>query len=85
MLKNYDVSTGHSLYSKHRFRNDVHHMVIFDDLLDSPCVRVRLYLTDDAYAVVKKEAANGHIRILQDAEVIEGTIVNKRKKKNSTR
>jgi len=25
--------------------------------MDSPCVRVRLYLTDDAYAVVKKEAA----------------------------
>jgi len=53
--------------------------------MDSPCVRVRLYLTDDAYAVVKKEAAIGHIRILQDADVIEGTIVNKRKKKNSTR
>lgn len=81
MSHNYEVSTGHTLYSKHRFRSDVRHMVIFDDLMDSPCVRVRLYLTDDAYAVVKKEAAKGHIRILQDAEVIEGSIVDKRRKK----
>lgn len=59
MLKNYDVSTGHSLYSKHRFRNDVHHMVIFDDLMDSPCVRVRLYLTDDAYPLYRVPTGPG--------------------------
>ena len=82
MLKNFDVTTGHSLYSHQRYRKDVRHMVIFDDLMDTPCIRVRLFLTDEAYGYVKKEANVGHIKIVCDADVIDGDIVERPKKKH---
>ena len=81
-MKNYDVSTGHSLYSRQRYRKDVRHMIIFDDLMDCPCIRVRLYLTDEAYAIAKKEDSVGHIKIILDADIIDGEIVEKPKKKH---
>lgn len=48
MAKDYGVTSGHSLYSMHRFRPDVRHMVIFDDLVENGFHRIRLYLTDEA-------------------------------------
>lgn len=86
MNKDYDVTTGHGLYSLHRFRADVHHMVIFDDLVEHDHHRVRLYLTDEAYALAQKAETKGLIRIIHHVPVIEGNFVQdipkpKRKKK----
>ena len=34
MSRDFGVTDGHSLYSLHRYRSDVRHMVIFDDLVE---------------------------------------------------
>ena len=41
MSRDFGVTDGHSLYSLHRYRSDVRHMVIFDDLVE----KVRLKTT----------------------------------------
>ena len=64
MAKDFGVTSGHSLYSMHRFRQDVRHMVIFDDLIEHGFHRVRLYLTDEAYEVTRSEEKKGHIKII---------------------
>ena len=33
MSRDFGVTDGHSLYSLHRYRSDVRHMVIFDNLV----------------------------------------------------
>lgn len=43
MSRDFGVTDGHSLYSLHRYRSDVRHMVIFDDLVEKEHHRVRLY------------------------------------------
>ena len=55
MSHDYGVTEGHSPYSLHRYREDVKHMVIFDDLVEHEHHRVRLYLSDAAYQLLKQE------------------------------
>lgn len=66
MSAEFGVTSGHSLYSTHRFREDTKHMVIFETLVKTDAFepfqydlytddgnshnRTRLYLTEDAYA-----------------------------------
>ena len=42
MSRDFGVTDGHPLYSLHRYRSDVRHMVIFDDLVEKAHLRVRL-------------------------------------------
>ena len=80
------VTMGHSEYSWYRFRKETRHVIVYDDLKERPCTRSRYYLNDDAYAFAKQAEAKGFIRIIYDAEVIDGSIVEKpKKKKHSTR
>ena len=88
MAKDFGVTSGHPLYSMHRFRQDVRHMVIFDDLIEHGFHRVRLYLTDEAYEVARSEEKKCHIKIIYHIPVIEGSFVQdigKEKKPNSRR
>ena len=88
MAKDFGVTSGHPLYSMHRFRKDVRHMVIFDDLIEHGFHRVRLYLTDEAYEVARSEEKKGHIKIIYHIPVIEGSFVQdigKEKKHNPRR
>lgn len=73
MSHDYGVTEGHSPYSLHRYREDVKHMVIFDDLVEHEHHRVRLYLSDAAYQLLKQEAAAGVLKIVHHEEMIEGT------------
>lgn len=84
-MNDYGVTTGHSPYSRHRFRDETTHVIIFDDLLANDYVRVRLYLNDEAYALVQKAAAKKMIRIIFDAPVVEGRIVPVAKKNGNRR
>ncbi len=52
MTADYGVTSGHELYSTHRFRDDTKHMIIFDTIDDDRSPhgghnRTRLYLTDE--------------------------------------
>lgn len=88
MSKDYGVTSGHPLYSMHRFRHDVRHMVIFDDLVESGFHRLRLYLTDEAYEVARKEEKKGHIKIIYHVPVIDGSfaqVIGKEKNNKSRR
>ena len=52
METDYHVTSGHSLYSVYRFRDDVRHMIIYEDLdpaPDNPNKRTRLFSDEDAY------------------------------------
>ena len=75
MTKDYGVTDGHELYSLHRFREDVRHMIIFDDLIAHDHHRVRLYLTEEGYALTQKASDKGLIRIIHHTPVIEGNFV----------
>lgn len=83
-MNDYGVTTGHSPFSRHRFREDTTHVIIFDDMLENGPVRVRLYLNDEAYAMAQKAAAKKMIRIIFDAPVIEGRIIPVSKKSRNT-
>ena len=37
MATDYGVTSGHELYSTHRFRDDTKHMIIFDTIDDDIC------------------------------------------------
>lgn len=80
------ITMGHSEYSWYRFRKETRHVIVYDDLKEHPCTRTRYYLNDQAYAFAKEKEAEGCIKIVYDAEVIDGTIIEKpKKKKKSTR
>lgn len=72
MIRDYGVTDGHGLYSLHRFRPDVRHMVVFDDLVEREYHRVRLYLTEEAYRFVVQAAARGILRIVHHEQIVEG-------------
>lgn len=76
------MTSGHSFYSMHRFREDVRHVVIFDDLIEHGNHRIRLYLTDEAYELTKKMEAKGYIKIVYYASVIGGNLIPEAKKKH---
>ena len=86
-MRNDAVITGQDELAVERFRDDTRHMIIFDVL--SPCSpvgrkgeRLRLFLTDEAYARAKTAQNQGYIRIKKHAAVVEGyTLPNKKKKR----
>lgn len=86
MAIDFGVTSGHELYSPHRFRDDTKHMIIFDDLDDNSSshgghTRTRLFLTDEAYEEALKREARGEIAIIYYASVINGYLVQKKKRK----
>lgn len=72
MSHDYAVTDGHTLFSLHRYSEDVRHMVIFDDLLEHEHHRVRLYLTDAAFLLVKQAEGKGIVKIIHHEEIING-------------
>ena len=97
MSAEFGVTSGHSLYSTHRFREDTKHMVIFETLVKTDAFepfqydlytddgnshnRTRLYLTEDAYTFTLRMEEKGYIRIIHHASIINGYIVEDRKPK----
>lgn len=84
MATDYGVTSGHELYSTHRFRDDTKHMIIFDTFDDNSSPhrgynRTRLYLTDEAYEEALKREEKGEIEIIYYASVINGYLVQKKK------
>ena len=70
------VTAGHPLYCVHRFREQVRHMVIFDRFDDSGGhERTRLYLTDEEYSELLKEAESGSVDVISHSPVIAGHII----------
>ena len=59
MSHDYAVTDGHALLSLHRYLEDVRHMVIFDDLVEYGHHRVRLYLPDAAFLLLKQAESKG--------------------------
>ena len=86
MTDDYHVPSGHSLYSVDRFRDDVHHMIIYEDLdpePTNPYKRTRLFLDDEAYQTALRMEKKGWICILVDAEIIEGHIIKRKEKEHA--
>ena len=86
-MRNDAIIIGQSELAVERFRDDTRHMIVFD-VLDrrSPYgpkgERLRLFLSDEAYAKAQAAQDRGYIRIKKHAAVIEGCILpNKRKKR----
>ena len=101
MAADFGVSCGHAEYSNIRFEDGTRHMVIFEATHDLPeleefrlelpipyrnmAYRVRLFLTDAGYKIIRLWAAADKVRILHHANVINGYLVDDRKrKKNKT-
>ncbi|MBR3430866.1 MAG: hypothetical protein IKG87_12265 [Clostridia bacterium] len=85
-MKNDAVITGQDELAVERFRDDTRHMIIFDVLSPRSPVgqkgdRLRLFLTDEAYARARAAQDRGYIRIKKHAAVIEGYILPNKKKK----
>ncbi len=85
-MKNDAVITGQDELAVERFRDDTRHMIIFDVLnrhspLGNKGERLRLFLTDEAYARARAAQDQGYIRIKKHAAVIEGDILSSKKKK----
>ena len=85
-MKNDAVITGQSELAVERFMDDTRHMIIFDVLdhrspIGNPGERLRLFLSDPAYAKAKAAQERGYIRIKKHAAVIEGHILPDKKKR----
>ena len=70
MSHDYAVTDGHALLSLHRYLEDVRHMVIFDDLVEYGHHRVRLYLPDAAFQLLKQAESRGIVKIVHHEEII---------------
>ena len=84
-MKNDAVITGQDELAVERFRDDTRHMIIFDVLnrhspLGNKGERLRLFLTDEAYARARATQDQGYIRIKKHAAVVEGDILPSKKK-----
>ncbi len=85
-MKNDAVIIGQDELAVERFRDDTCHMIIFDVLnrhspMGNKGERLRLFLTDEAYAKAKAAQDRGYIRIKKHAAVVEGYILPGKKKK----
>ena len=96
MTADFGVSCGHTEYSNIRFEDGTRHMVIFEAAHNLPELeefrlelpipyrdmpyRVRLFLTDAEYKTIRLWAAAGKVRILHHANVINGYLVDDRKR-----
>lgn len=97
-MPDFGVSCGHTEYSNIRFEDETRHMVIFDVLCILPELkafrlelpipygnmpyRVRLFLTDAEYKAIRLWAAGKRVRILHHANVINGYLVDDKKRKH---
>ncbi len=85
-MRNDTVIIGQHELAVERFRDDTRHMIIFDVLnrhspLGNKGERLRLFLTDEAYARARAAQDQGYIRIKKHATVVEGYILPNKKKK----
>lgn len=97
-MPDFGVSCGHTEYSNIRFADETRHMVIFEVLRNLPeleafrlelpipygnmLYRARLFLTDAEYKAVRLWAADKKVRILHHANVINGYLVDDKKRKH---
>lgn len=97
-MPDFGVSCGHTEYSNIRFADETRHMVIFEVLRNLPELealrleppipygnmpyRARLFLTDAEYKAVRLWAADKKVRILHHANVINGYLVDDKKRKH---
>mgnify|MGYP003297052202 CR=1 FL=1 len=77
---------GHTYLDLARFDENTKHMIIFDAIDDDSSPhgghnRTRLFLTDEAYEEALKRAEQGEIEIVYYASVINGYLVEKKKKR----
>ena len=85
-MKHDAVITGQDELAVERFQDDTRHMIVFDVLdsaspIGNPGERLRLFLSDKAYAKALVAQERGEIRIKKHAAVIEGHILPDRKRK----
>lgn len=85
-MKNDAVITGQDELAVERFHDDTRHMIIFDVLnrhspMGNKGERLRLFLSDEAYAQAQAAQDRGCIRIRRHAAVIEGFILPAKRKK----
>ena len=85
-MKHDPLITGQDELAVERFQDDTRYMIVFDVLdsaapIGSPGERIRLFLSDKAYAKALAAQERGEIRIKKHAAVIEGHILPDRKRK----
>ena len=85
-MRNDAVIIGQGELAVERFRDDTRHMIVFDVLercspIGNKGERLRLFLSDEAYAKAQAAQERGYIRIRKHAAVIEGCILPNKKKK----
>ena len=90
MGSDYAVIGGHDILALERFMDDTRHMIIFDVLTWKSPVgdkgeRLRLFLSDKGYAKAQEAEKRGDIKIRKHAAIIEGHILNDRKKRQHKR
>lgn len=81
-----DFIGGHNILALERFMDETRHMIIFDVLtLESPVgdkgERLRLFLSDEGYKKAQASEKRGEIKIRKHAAIIEGHILDDRKKR----
>ena len=81
---------GHDYMDLMRFDENTRHMIIFDVLTWKSPVgdkgeRLRLFLSDKGYAKAQEAEKRGDIKIRKHAAIIEGHILNDRKKRQHKR
>ncbi len=85
-MKNDAVIIGQDELAVERFRDDTRHMIIFDVLnrhspMGNKGERLRLFLSDEAYAQAQAAQDRGCICIKRHVAVIEGYILPAKRKK----
>lgn len=85
-MRNDTVIIGQSELAVERFRDDTRHMIVFDVLnqhspIGNKGERLRLFLSDEAYAKAQAAQERGYIHIKKHAAVIEGFILPAKRKK----
>ena len=80
------VSGGHALWAVERFADSTRHMIVYDQpVYDTPVgvedKRLRRFVSEAEYAEALKAEERGDIKIVEHSDVIEGHILNSRKRK----
>ena len=81
-----DFVGGHDILALERFMDETRHMIIFDVLTwESPVgdkgERLRLFLSDEGCEKAQASEKRGEIKIRKHAAIIEGHILDDRKKR----